>query len=227
MLNNDAVADQNWAAELVRAAESGPPQLGMLQSLMLFKERPDTINSTGIELSTTGSGRDRHEGMQRPVEQEQEEIFCCCAGAAMCRRSMLEQLRLSSGYFDRTHFMYYEDLDLGWRARLSGWSASYVPNSVVFHRWHGSSERHGRAWLIAIARTNRIRTLLKNASWAFLIRIGFNIIGASLDLLWFARARGPLALYRAVTTSLGTRRAVTALATEDRRRIEARWLTPR
>ena len=227
MLNNDAVADPHWAAELVRAAEGGPPQLGMLQSLMLYKERPDTINSTGIELRKNGSGRDRQEGMPRRSGHAQEEIFCCCAGAAAYRRAMLEQIKLSSGYFDRTHFMYYEDLDLGWRARLAGWSASYVPNSVVFHRWHGSSERHGRAWLIAIARTNRIRTLLKNASWAFLIRTSFKIIGASLELLWFTRARGPLTLYRAVTTSLASRKAVTALSTEDRRSVETRWLTPR
>jgi len=227
MLNNDATADPHWAAELVRAADTGPPQLGMLQSLMLFKERPDTINSTGIELRKNGSGRDRQEGMPRRLGHEQEEIFCCCAGAAAYRRVMLEQIKLSSGYFDRTHFMYYEDLDLGWRARLSGWSASYVPDSVVFHRWHGSSERHGRAWLIAIARANRIRTLLKNASWAFLLRISFNIIGASLELLWYARARGPLSLYRAVTTSLATRKAVAALSTEDRRSVEARWLAPR
>ena len=59
------------------AAESGPYS-SMLQSLMLFKERPDTINSTGIELSKNGSGRDRHEGMQRSLEQEQEEIFSRC-----------------------------------------------------------------------------------------------------------------------------------------------------
>jgi GT2 family glycosyltransferase len=227
MLNNDAVADPHWAAELVRAAESGPPQLGMLQSLMLFKERPDTINSTGIELSKNGSGRDRQEGLPRRSGHEQEEIFCCCAGAAAYRRAMLEQIKLSSGYFDRTHFMYYEDLDLGWRARLSGWSASYVPDSVVFHRWHGSSERHGRAWLVAISRTNRIRTLLKNASWPFIISIGFKLIGASLELLWFARARGPVTLYRAVTTSLASRKAVTALSTEDRRSVETKWLTRR
>jgi GT2 family glycosyltransferase len=227
MLNNDAVADPSWAAELVRAAESGPPRLGMLQSLMLFKERPDVINSTGIELRANGSGRDRQEGMPRRSEHEQEEIFCCCAGAAAYRRTMLEQLKLSSGYFDRGHFMYYEDLDLGWRARLSGWSASYVPDSVVFHRWHGSSRRHGRAWLVAIARANRIRTLLKNASWSLLLRISPNILGASLDLLWFGRVRGPLALYRAVTSSLATRRAVTALSTEDRHNVEAKWLTSR
>ncbi len=227
MLNNDAVADPAWATELVRAAEHGPDRLGMLQSLMLFKQRPDTINSTGIELEKNGGGRDRREGMPRQTSVTEEEIFCCCAGAAAYRRVMLEQVKLPGGYFDRSHFMYYEDLDLGWRARLSGWSASYVPSSVVYHRYHGSSDRHGRTWMVTMGRANRIRTLLKNASWSFLMRLSLNLIGAGLELLWYAKARGAAALYRAVKHGLTARRNVTALATEDRRNIEAKWLAPR
>ena len=45
MLNNDAVADPTWAAELMKAAETGADRVGMLQSLMLFKQRPDTTTS--------------------------------------------------------------------------------------------------------------------------------------------------------------------------------------
>src|SRR6185369_12907175 len=123
MLNNDAVAEPRWAETLVAAAAAGPPELGMLQSLMLFKQRPDVVNSTGIELDRYGGGVDRGEGAARADAQEPADIFCCCAGAAAYRRSMLEQIKLKSGYFDKQHFMYSEDLDLGWRARLAGWSA--------------------------------------------------------------------------------------------------------
>ena len=227
MLNNDAVADPDWAAALMRAAAAGSERLGMLQSLMLFKQRPDTINSTGIELSKNGGGRDRQEGLQRQVTHGVEEIFCCSAGAAAYRRTMLEQIKLQSGYFDRTHFMYSEDLDLGWRARLSGWSASYVPDSVVFHRYHGSSERHGRAWLKAISRTNRIRTLLKNASWPLLAKLSLNLFGAGLEVLWYAKASGPASLYRALTTGITARKEVTLLSTVGRRQVEAQWLDSR
>jgi GT2 family glycosyltransferase len=227
MLNNDVVVDPRWAAALIEAAERAPADRGMLQSLMLFKQRPDIINSTGIELGRNGGGRDRLEGQPRQAGANEAEIFCCSAGAAAYRRVMLEDLKLGSGYFDRSHFMYLEDLDLGWRARLAGWSASYVPDSVVYHRYHGSSERHGRDWLITMGRANRIRTLLKNASWMLLTKLSLRMVGASLDVLWHAKARGPGTLYRAIRTGLTTRKEVTALCTRDRREVELKWLSAR
>jgi hypothetical protein len=225
MLNNDATADPDWAAALVRSAEKGPAHRGMLQSLMLFKQQPETINSTGIDLGRNGGGRDRHEGQPRTTALAEEEIFCCTAGAAAYRRTMLERIKLKSGYFDRTHFMYAEDMDLGWRARLAGWSAAYVPSSIVFHRYHGSSHRHGNTWLITMGRSNRIRTLLKNASGALLVRLSPILLGAAVELLWYAKAQGAHALVAAVRDGVGARKEVAALSTENRRNVEERWLS--
>ena len=223
MLNNDAFAEPEWAAALVRAAESAQPDVGTLQSLMLFEGRPGIVNSTGVELRWNGGGSDRSEGMSQSECATPAEIFCACAGAAAYRRSMLEQLKLKSGYFDRTHFMYLEDLDLGWRAQLAGWTAQYVPSSVVHHVWHGSSDRHGRSWMVAMSRANRIRTVLKNASPTMMMGISVNLVGAALELLWHDGARGPRSLFRAVQAGLRGRAEVTALCRRDRREVEAKW----
>jgi N-acetylglucosaminyl-diphospho-decaprenol L-rhamnosyltransferase len=37
------------------------------------------------------------------------------------------------GGFDEWHWMYAEDLDLGWRLRRAGWATRYVPSAVVRH----------------------------------------------------------------------------------------------
>jgi len=171
-VNNDAVAEPDWAARLVEAAALVPPDCGMLQSLMLYRDRPTIVNSAGLDLNPRGSGDDRWIGRPRPPldDDRLQEIFCPTGGAAAYRREMLEAIRLDDGYFDPQHFMYSEDLDLGWRARLAGWTAYYVPGAVVLHTWHGSVERHGASWLKTIAAINRMRTLLKNASVAFLLR---------------------------------------------------------
>jgi GT2 family glycosyltransferase len=224
MLNNDTLAEPEWAAALVEAAEAAPATCGMLQSSLLYLTRPDTINSTGIELTTTGGGRDRDEGKRATPDSPQQEIFCPTAGAAAYRRSMLDAIRLPSGYFDRDHFMYYEDLDLGWRARLAGWSALHVPRSVVLHRWHGSSERHGKAWLIAIAGTNRMRTLLKNASLAFLAATFLHSLEQAWKVFRYGGLSGLAGLWRASLVSVAARSKVSAMARRSRRALERQWV---
>ncbi len=223
MLNNDAIAKPDWAEHLVAAASSTSSDCGMLQSLMLYKLRPNTINSTGVEMTPLGFGRDRDEGKPRSSSQEIEPIFCPTAGAAGYRRSMLEAIRLSVGYFDRTHFMYYEDVDLGWRARLAGFTAYYVPRSVVYHRWHGSSDRHGPTWLEILADTNRLRTLIKNASISFLARHVVSILNGAFRLIRTAGLRGIPTLGQAVARSVTLRKEVSTIARVPRRDIDQKW----
>ena len=227
MLNNDAVADPEWAKALVSAAERAPESCGMLQSLMLFQRSPPTINSTGIGLRRSGGGFDRDEGGQVPVTTAStpwEAIFCPTAGAAAYRRSMLEAISLSTGYFDPAHFCYYEDLDLGWRARLAGYDALYVPQSVVHHKFHGSTARRSRAWLAKLATINRVRTLLKNASGSFIVR---SLPSSCWQLLRLPFVCGPSALLgyaSAVYASLELRAEVEAKRRVERGSVETRWV---
>jgi len=225
MLNNDAIADPEWAQALVGAAKAVPAECGMLQSLLLYQSKPDVINSAGIDLTYFGGGADRKGGQARASATAEEEIFCPTAGAAAYRRAMLERIRLSSGYFDRRHFMYYEDTDLGWRARLAGFSARYIPTSIAYHRWHGSTERRGRSWLEAIGSTNRIRTLLKNASSRFIFTTIRWTSREAFNIVRHAGLSGGKSLVSAIFQSLFTRREVTAMLTVHRRDIELRWRT--
>lgn len=226
MLNNDAVADERWAEALVRAAEAAPADVGMLQSLMLFMHDPTTVNSTGIQLLRSGRGHDRLEGTKHErVGGEEVEIFCPTAGAAAYRRAMLDRIKLPEGYFDRRHFMYFEDLDVGWRARLNGWSARLVPDSVVRHKYQASTKRRGRPWLLVVSRTNRLRTLLKNASPEMIARsLHFTLWDAGV-VAWNGGPRALLGYARALGEGLRQRREIDALVSRPRRETEARWVS--
>lgn len=228
MLNNDCVADSNWARALVEAAGHAHPTCGMLQSLLLFLDRPTTINSTGIELTAHGAGRDRDRDRSRTTAEvlTAQPIFCPTAGAAAYRRTMLDAIRLSTGYFDRDYFMYLEDLDLGWRARLAGWSAQFVPDSIAFHKWHGSSDRHSRAWLTTTVRINRIRTLLKNASFRFMAKTITQYSFEVIEELQHGRLQMAGRLARVVWRSLALRSTVSAMARVDRGELEREWVKP-
>jgi len=74
---------------------------------------------------------------------------------------------------------------------------------------------------------NRVRTLLKNASLAMILR---SLPRTASDLLWLLQHAGGTALarwVRAVGSAAGQRGAVTRLARVDRLAIERRWVVPR
>jgi len=224
MLNNDAVASPDWIASLRRAAEQGDSRLGMVQSRILFKHDPRTTNSTGVLIYRGGKFVDR--GFNHPVLSGEvaEEIFCVTAGAALYARTMLEDVRLESGFFDRTFFMYYEDVDLGWRGRLGGWSAVYDPRATVYHAFHGSSGRRSQHFVQLQCAKNRLRTVLKNASLPYVARSSMRVLG---DVVWAVAKEGPRALvayWSALTDGLSQRKAVTRMMRRDRRSVEQRWV---
>jgi GT2 family glycosyltransferase len=66
---------------------------------------------------------------------------CTNGGAMMVRRDRLLEL----GGFDETFFLDFEDLDLGWRAWLRGWSSVHVPGAVVRHRVAAATVAAGSA----------------------------------------------------------------------------------
>lgn len=179
-LNDDARPDAEWLASLARVARAAPATLGMLQSRILRLERPGELASTGVELAPDGCFADRDAG--RPVGEGASgpEVFCPSAAAALYRREMLDQVTLSTGVFDRGYFAYFEDVDLGWRCRLAGWEARYVPEATVLHAEHASARRREPGFLEKQCRRNRIGTLLKNASAGLLVRAAPQLVRDAL-----------------------------------------------
>ena len=132
-LNNDTRIDSRFLQEMV-APMVRDDMIGMCASKMLL---PDgRINSAGLCISRSGAAWNR--GMAEPDEGQFDapgEVFGPCAGAALYRRSMLDE----TGLFDEDFFMYMEDVDLAFRARLLGWRCIYVPSARVVHRHAGTA----------------------------------------------------------------------------------------
>jgi GT2 family glycosyltransferase len=222
-LNDDVEVAPDWVAAIAGAARGAPTDVGMLQSHILFQDTPDRINSTGILLKARGAGCDRDCGIfesELPADRERE-IFCPTAGAAAYRRSMLDEIAGTGGPFDPTLFVYYSDLDLGWRAQLAGWRARYVREARSWHAFHGSTRRWDRKRLLFDFTTNRAVTLTKNASVPLLLG-GFVTVGM-LELAWRAGPRGLWRLMQAVSHALSERKRVSALVKVSRWRVERRW----
>jgi GT2 family glycosyltransferase len=226
-LNNDAEAEPGWVGALRAVARSADARVGMLQSKILFRHDRTRTNSTGITVFTDGRACDRSFDQPAREGEAPEEIFAASAGAALYRRRMLDDVRLPTGVFDRTHFMYFEDVDLGWRARLADWASMYVPDAVVVHAYRGTSRRREAYFVELHCMANRVRMLAKNASVPFLGSAAYRTLR---DLVWASRRVGPRAIplfVRAAVDGARMRGQVTRMARHPRRAVERRWFTER
>lgn len=171
LLNNDAEADPRWVAELVTAAEAYP-RAGAFASKMVQPGEPRTIASAGDLLGRDGLARQRGAGEPDNGRFDRaDEVFSACGGAALYRRSMLDDV----GLLDQGYVSYLEDVDLGLRARLRGWGCRYVPTARVLHR--GSATGGGRLASYYVAR-NSIRLIARGLPTA-LIRVHLPLIVAA------------------------------------------------
>lgn len=70
----------------------------------------------------------------------------------------------SLGGFDERLFLYYEDVDFCWRARLLGFGVSAARNALCYHSGGRSSTALPHSVKFYFTQRNRIRVLLKNYS---------------------------------------------------------------
>ena len=128
LLNNDTEPERVWLQALVDAADAHP-EVGICAS-KLIKHGTNRVDSAGDLFSTALKGFKRGEGEIENGFNREEYIFGACAGAALYRRSMLDEI----GFLDEDFFLIHEDTDLNWRAQLSGWKVLYVPSAAVYHK---------------------------------------------------------------------------------------------
>lgn len=128
LLNNDAEAEKNWLEELASGLNAHP-EAGIVTSKILDKSRR-VLDSTGDFYTIWGlpfpRGRGETDGGQY---DSQSEVFGASGGASLYRVTMLKQI----GLFDEDFFAYYEDVDLSFRAQLTGWKVLYQPKAIVYH----------------------------------------------------------------------------------------------
>ncbi|MBN1177793.1 MAG: glycosyltransferase family 2 protein [Anaerolineae bacterium] len=210
-LNNDTQVEPGWLAALVEAMESDA-RVGMCASKMLFAHRRDMINSAGISADRAGIAWDRLGGARDDLKAAAPEpIFGPCAGAALYRRAMLDEV----GLFDEDFFAYLEDVDLAWRAQLAGWHALYVPLARVYHH-HSGTAGEGSPLKNRLLGRNKVWTIVKDYPLPHLLWYLPIILSYDLAAVMYAVVRqrdvsplsGRLAALRGIPGMLRRRRKI-------------------
>jgi len=155
LLNPDAFPEPGWLGALVRASAQYP-ESASFGSLLLQADHPSRID--GVEDVYHASGlvwRGGHGRLLNDGDAWGREIFSPCAAAALYRVDVIRNV----GGFDEDFFCYLEDVDLGFRLRLAGWSSRFIPEAKVRHV--GGATNGGKHSNFSIYHGHR------NLTWAF------------------------------------------------------------
>jgi GT2 family glycosyltransferase len=168
-LNPDVALHPGYVATL-RDRLVRDPGLGAATGRLLTPGPAPRIDSAGIAWDRARTRFvDRGRGAPPDAYAAEEDVFGACGAAALYRRAALAAVgaRGETPFAERL-FMYYEDVDLGWRLRRAGWRTRYCPQAQATHQRGGSGA--APAFVEYHLVRNRLWVSLRNASGPELLR---------------------------------------------------------
>lgn len=158
-LNPDTVARPGAVARL--AERVADPEVGIAMARLLLLDRPETLNSSGNVLHVSGLAWSGGYGEPAASLAGVHEVTYPSGAAMAIRRELFEEL----GGFTEELFMYHEDLELAWRARLRGLRIVLDAGADVLHDYEYA--RNPRKHYLL--ERNRLIFVLTAYSWRLLV----------------------------------------------------------
>jgi len=184
ILHDDCAPDRYALAKLL-AAVIQRPQVGIAGPKILGWYDRKHILEVGISITENGtrwSGLEKREHDQGQHDDINEVLAVSTAGM-LIKRSLFEDL----GGFDPSLELFRDDIDLGWRAHIAGYSVICVGEAILYHAEASSSERRSIDVKDAILhrpllldRRNAAFVLLANSSWWILPWVVIQLLVTSL-----------------------------------------------
>lgn len=182
--NMDVVFAQNWLQELVKAVE--PANIGIAQSKILLYGKDNKINSVGNILHFLGFGYTRGYGeIDSGQYDDMNEINGYASG---CSLIIKKEVIAKIGNYDTQYYMYHDDLEFSWRARLAGYKIAFAPLSVIYHKYEFSRSVRMAYYI----ERNRYLAIFSFYKLPTIILLLPALIGMELGLLAYALTQGLL-----------------------------------
>lgn len=182
LLNNDTEVDEDCVKNLYRAIVRRKNAFSV-SAKMLSMRQPEVIDDAGDLYCSLGWAFALGKGKTRRTYTKEAKIFAACGGAAVYRKRIFETI----GYFDENHFAYLEDIDVGYRARLSGYENYYAPDALVYHAGSAVSGSRYNEFKVRLASRNSIYLIYKNMPFLqILLNLPHLAAGIGIKALFFA-----------------------------------------
>jgi GT2 family glycosyltransferase len=138
ILHDDCAPDRNALKKLLTAALERP-QVGIAGPKILGWYDRKHILEVGISITENGTrwtGLEDREHDQGQHDEIQNVLAVSTAGM-LIKRSLFEEL----GGFDPSLELFRDDIDLGWRTHIAGYSVICVGDAILYHAEAAASER--------------------------------------------------------------------------------------
>jgi len=156
-LNNDTIVTPNFITESIKVALKDK-QIAILQSLLLKSDKE--VDSSGDFIDIFGRAYS-----SRKLPSKVDYILSARGASMLVRKEIFWKL----GGFDEKFFVSFEDVDMGWKAWISGYKVVIVPSSVVFH-YSGKTISKLKEEIQFHGAKNTLLLKLINFEWKFALK---------------------------------------------------------
>ncbi|MCI0521547.1 MAG: glycosyltransferase, partial [Chloroflexi bacterium] len=138
------------------------PEFSFFACKLLLADGSGRIDSAGDGFDPRFGGvMLGHLAPDGPAFAQPREVFSATGAASAYRRAVFQAV----GELDESLFIYGDDIDLGFRARLLGFRCLYTPGAVVHHERSAAYGRGSAAQMRLVYR-NGFTVYIKNMPWA-------------------------------------------------------------
>lgn len=135
-LNPDATADTYWTTSLLTELDTYK-DVGITTGILARSDKK-TVDTTAEQYTTWGiPGPRGRDSLLADAPKDAEYVFGSTGGGFIARADMLRSI----GLFDEKFFMYFEDVDLSFRAQLAGYKVRYTPGAIAYHKLSASTNK--------------------------------------------------------------------------------------
>lgn len=214
-INNDTEIKKGSIKALIDLISSDE-DIFSVQAKMLQYDNKELIDDVGDEYNLLAWTKKTGENHRSDEYVEVRDIFSSCAGAAMYRKSVLDEI----GLFDENFFAYMEDVDLAIRSRINGYRNLLCPDAVVYHIGSATSGSRYNEFKVRLAARNNVWVVYKNLPIPLkIVNFIFLFFGFSIKYLFFLKKGFGSTYLAGIREGLSTRSKIAKVKFESRNTI--------
>ncbi|GFI49553.1 galactofuranosyltransferase GlfT2 [Lachnospiraceae bacterium] len=191
MLDNDAYVDTDTIKKLHRYLEENP-DVGIVGAKIMMSDDPKRIMDYAktIDFETFMDGSKWCGKLDSEEAKEPRECDFAAATAAMVRREVL----LKCGGMDEAHFIYYDDIELGYRIKQSGYKVVSLGSAKAWHK-SGMTKKTTNTFARYYLTRNRYRFFAKYLPREDVERFAEYILSRAFSYLYGSYYKGRMDIF--------------------------------